>query len=334
MNGSSESYISEIRYGVPYGAEMTLTVTDTANFAYWRDRNNKIVSREPAYTFTVTGADEFVAVFNTKLTGKVTVVYESYYAQVIARTQLSAGSAATWKTPDTPTRLGFTCTGWSLEGDALVAAVESALATETTDDDVIVITPVYVRPADLYTVVVENGTGGGEYAYDTFVTLQADQPAEGMKFAYWVDENGTVLSYRTDYRFFVTENTTVKAVFVTEEAPVEPVGITVVQSVRKDTANGKLHFVSWAVVPEDCAILKAGFLVSTDQAVAESSEGITAENAARVATGTTEEGQLRYTYSVKSSKVVYGRAYLVYSDADGVLHTVYGETVSASLADE
>ena len=92
-------------------------------------------------------------------------------------------------------------------------------------------------------------------------------------------------------------------------------------------------FVSWSVIPEDYKIIKAGVIVTTDKTVGESGDGFNADTALRVATGTTDAGQLRYTYSVKSSKVVYVRAYLVCSDANGVLHTVYGETVSASLAE-
>jgi hypothetical protein len=246
---------------------------------------------------------------------------------------LNVSGAKKWTTPATPTRYGYLCEGWSLEGDALVAAIEQALATATTDDDVIVITPVYTLPEASAEVVVVNGTGGGVYQVNNFVTIQANAPAAGMKFAYWIDGNGTIVSYRTDYQFFLSETVTYEAVYVTENTAVNPEGLTCILEVSEDTANGKMIFVSWSVVPENFKIVKAGVIVTTDKTVGESGDGFNADTALKTVTGTTESGQLRYTYSVKSSKVVYVRAYLVCSDADGVLHTVYGETVSASLSD-
>jgi hypothetical protein len=333
VNGETEYYISEITESLPMGTALTLTVVDTANFAYWRDGKNKIVSRDPTLTVTVAGADEYVAVFNTKLTGKVTVIYESYYAQIIARTQLNVSGAKKWTTPATPTRYGYLCEGWSLEGDALVAAIEQALATATTDDDVIVITPIYTLPEASAEVVVVNGTGSGVYQVNNFVTIRSNVPAAGMKFAYWVDGTGKIVSYRTNYQFFLSESVTFTAVYVSEDTVINPTGITTILEVSKDVANGKLIFVSWSVIPEDYKIIKAGVIVTTDKTVGESGDGFNADTALKTVTGTTESGQLRYTYSVKSSKVVYVRAYLVCSDADGVPHTVYGETVSASLSD-
>jgi hypothetical protein len=182
-------------------------------------------------------------------------------------------------------------------------------------------------------VVVVNGTGSGVYQVNDFVTIRANSPAAGMKFAYWVDGNGTVVSYRTDYRFFLSESATFEAVYVTEDTVVNPEGLTTILEVSEDAANGKLIFVSWSVVPENYKIIKAGVIVTTDKTVGESGDGFNVDTALKPVTGTTEAGQLRFTYSVKSSKVVYVRAYLVCSDADGVIYTVYGNTVSACLTD-
>jgi hypothetical protein len=215
-----------------------------------------------------------------------------------------------------------------------VKAIENALATETTEDDVIVITPVYDLPPDACIVTVENGIGSGVYLLGKFVTAFANQPAEDEKFAYWIDETGTVLSYRPDYSFFATEDTVITAVFVAEDIVIDPIGLTRMLSITKDHENGKIIFVSWAVVPENCKILKAGVIVTTNQSVAESGDGFNADSALRVGTGTTEDGQLRFTYSLKTSKVVYARTYLVYSDENGEMITIYGDVIQTSLADE
>ena len=50
--------------------------------------------------------------------------------------------------------------------------------------------------------------------------------------------------------------------------------------------------------------------------------------------GTTTKHNYKYTWtkgSVTESQTSYVRAYLVYTDANGNTHTVYGETVSATL---
>jgi ABC-type sugar transport system substrate-binding protein len=126
----------------------------------------------------------------------------------------------------------------------------------------------------------------------------------------------------------------ITAVFVAEDIVIDPIGLTRMLSITKDHENGKIIFVSWAVVPENCKILKAGVIVATNQSVAESGDGFNADSALRVGTGTTEDGQLRFTYSLKTSKVVYARTYLVYSDENGEMITIYGDVIRTSLAEE
>ena len=100
------------------------------------------------------------------------------------------------------------------------------------------------------------------------------------------------------------------------------------------TENGKLIFISFSSVPEGFTITKAGVIITRDSAVGTSGDGFN-DKTAQYTIGNPWSGTAyRYTLTLGNQQagvVWYARAYLVYTDANGNSHTVYGDVVSQSL---
>ena len=210
-----------------------------------------------------------------------------------------------------------------------MAALERAFAA---DNKLVTIMPVYELRAESFTITVENGSGSGSYELNAIVTAKAEAAADGKKFSHWEDGTGKVLSYKESYKFYAAKNETITAVFVADSAKVEAVGTTDIVEALKDTANSKLTFVSMSTVPEGCTIVKAGVIATENAAVA---NGTFTDATATFVRGNAWTGSA-YRYSWTKGKVAEGttwyvRAYLVYADAQGNTHTVYGSVTSQTM---
>ena len=322
-----EYYSSESTQEYKLGATLTLTVEDTENFGYWRNENNAIVSRAYSLTFTVTGNENYTAVYNSNPRGKVTVIFESGYSQVMARTQVTETGALGLTMPRIPQKYGFTCSGWELDQAAIAARVKAALESADKTDDVITIKPAYTPIETVCTVKVTGGSGSGDYHVNDNVTLVANAPEAGKKFSHWVDGEGNILSYNEKFAFVIFSDLEAVAVYVDINENVDVKGIALTVGVESDD-DGAYTFITWLTVPEGCTMKKAGAIISIDPAIGLDPAKFTDENAAIVAGDATSATSYRYTATVKTSKVCYARAYLVYSDAEGNVHTVYGDIIA------
>ncbi len=332
-DGEPDYFTSENTTYYPLGAVITVCAIDDGYFGYWKNESNVIVSRETSYSFVVTENVTISAVYNNKATNKVTVIFESYYGQVMARTQVTPDGAMAIELPGVPSRYGYIPLGWELYNDGIRDAVTAKLQTATFDDDILIVRPLYSVIPNTYTVNVIGGSGSGSYISDTFLTVRANYPETGKKFAYWIDQSGTIVSYNTEYGFYVNADCVLTAVYVDAGTSVEPVGLTKVIDIVHDEENGKFTFVSWSVVPDGCRIEAAGIVYTTDATVAASESSFTTDNdAVKLRTGSSDGTSYRYSWTVKTSKVIYVRAYLAYTDSAGNVITVYGNiTSNASL---
>ena len=335
INGETKS--TEIKASYPLGSQITV-VCNSDDFEYWKNSAGMVVSRDKSYAFTVTGKETISAVFNTKLENKATVVFESYYGQVIARDQYAEGSTLA-ETPGLPFRYGYTALGWDYNGDGTYSASEDTFAKALergfdSEDKLVKILPVYQLNETTYRITVENGTGAGNYRQNEVVTVVANAASEGNKFSHWADGDGNILSYNEKYQFYAAKSITVTAVYVEDTEKVEAKGTTEIVDKYADKANGKLIFVSMSTVPEGCTIDKAGIIATNVESVGTSGDGFNADTAVYVRGNAWTGNAYRFTWyksNVGSGENWYVRAYLVYTDAEGNVNTVYGDMVSLTM---
>ena len=335
INGDNRTSVVTDFY--PLGSQIKVVCNDS-DFEYWKNSAGMVVSRDKSYTFTVTGKETISAVFNKKAENKATVVFESYYGQVIARDQYAAGATLA-ETPGLPFRYGYTALGWDYNGDGTYNAETDTFAKALergfdSEDKLVKILPVYQLKEVTYQITVENGTGAGTYKQNEVVTVVANAAADGYKFSHWADNAGNILSYNEKYQFYAAKNITVTAVYVKDTVKVEAKGTTEIVDKFADKANEKLTFVSMSTVPEGCTIDKAGIIATNDQNVAKSGDGFNAGTAAYVRGNSWTGNAYRYTWTkskVGSGETWYVRAYLVYTDAEGNVNTVYSDKVSQTM---
>lgn len=101
-----------------------------------------------------------------------------------------------------------------------------------------------------------------------------------------------------------------------------------IESVTADAEAETLKFVAMLNVPADCSIKLAGLVAD------ENKDNLIAGTAKFTKTKTTSCHNYQYTWTktkVTSDQTWYVKAYLVYIDADGNEHTVYGDTVAGKL---
>ena len=335
INGEEKSASTTIDY--PIGSKVTV-VCNNEDFEYWKNSAGMVVSRSKEYIFTVTGTESITAVINNVIQNKVTVVFESYYGQVMARNQYASGDTIATE-PGLPLRYGYTALGWDYNGDGKYDASEDTFAKAlergfASEDKLVKILPVYQLIEMTYEITVEGGTGAGTYKQNDVVTVEANTAPEGYKFSHWADGNGNILSYNEKYQFYAAKNITVTAVYVADTVEVEAKGTTEIIDMSIDKANGKLIFVSMSTVPEGCTINKAGIIATNVESVGTSGDGFNADTAVYVRGNAWTGNAYRYTWSkskVGSGDTWYVRAYLVYTDAEGNVNTVYGDMVSQTM---
>lgn len=333
IDGVEDYFASEIIMDIGFDSHVVVTVDDPTNFAYWRNSANVIISRSPVLDFYVTSTETYTAVYNNKVRNKVIINFESLFDQVMGRFQVAPDAITTLNMPTVPSRYGYTIVGWELSNAELKALAEERLATSDTTDDVIIVKPVYTKNAETKTITVIGGSGSGDYDKDSVITVVADPAAEGMKFSHWIDENGTILSYRNDYMFYVMRDMELTAVFVTEDTAVNPAGVAAIIEVVKDYDNRKISFAAFANVPDGFVIKNAGVIATSNASVGGDAAGFNVDTADYVR-GAADAGtatRFVWTKSKIGDETWYVRAFITYTDTNGNTVTVYGDILSANL---
>lgn len=291
-------------------------------FAYWVNEYGMIVSRDRSYRFTVTTAATLRAVYNTKAENMITVIFESYYGQVILRNQITEEEIDTLTLPSGPTRMGYTFKEWSAGAEEIRAALKAG-------ESVITIKPVYEVVDEEYEIRVTGGSGSGTYHINDKVTVVADEPKEGYKFSHWkeVGGAGAILSYNKTYQFFAGSVSEIEAVFVEDSEEVQEKATTFIENMVVDDTNDKISFVSMSTVPEGCKIIKAGIVATSNPEIG---DNVDASNAEYVRGNAWNGNAYRYTWTKKNysqNSIWYVKGYLVYEDSQGNINTIYSDEV-------
>ncbi|MDO5477831.1 MAG: discoidin domain-containing protein, partial [Clostridia bacterium] len=268
------------------GDEVTYTATPSEGneFMYWIEANTgKILGYEEGLKLQTTVGKSIQAVF-------AEVGGDSPYVGFFGRNGLNRLASAninkdktlgeqgnlTIPRAEKLYQTGYTFTHWLLGANEYTAEeVANLIVTENAD-----FTAVYVKDEDTtYTLTVENGTvvGGGEkFAYNTKLTVVANEAAEGKVFNYWT-VNGKIVSFAEEYSFYMPDSAvTVVAVFgdsVVEESIT--MSMTKSTSVIQD-ANGNdvdvAGFIVTRNIPDGATVLEVGIIYVKDKYYADNIE--------------------------------------------------------------
>ncbi|MGN0452785.1 MAG: CotH kinase family protein [Ruminococcus sp.] len=207
---------------LPIGATVTVTAVESGNtFIGWLNEGGTIVSTDLSYTFISSGNDYLKAQFSVAIEGVNTVTFKNDKANggrgfIVDMQYYAAGDEIIF--PDGPSQAGYDFAGWNMTAEQIQAELAAG-------NDVVVLATWTVRQV-YYNVVVNggtisDGTTEGEFLANRAVTVIAGAAPEGQKFAYWVDQNGKIKSYKAEYKFFVSYDIELTAVYVDEAEEIE-----------------------------------------------------------------------------------------------------------------
>ena len=326
---------------MPLAATVTV-VANEANgneFIGWMNAiTGAIVSTSETYTFTTAGNDFIKALYKTEVAGVNLVTFKNDRAagglgQVLDMQYYAAGDEVVF--PADPALAGFDFAGWNMTAEEIGAALAAG-------QDVTVL-PTWTAKIVYVGVSVNGGQitagmtdGNGGYLYNRAVTVVADAAESGMKFAYWVDQDGVVRSYKSTYTFNTYYDVELTAVYVAEDAAIAYEAIVGVAADPTVDATRIGYSLFWEISEELGTFVKGGILV-VEQKNYNEATFVVGGNAtdSNVTQGTPGAAQTNpqpgYTMNKTNSFVGtqwYAKAFVQYRDVNGVLQTVYSDMIA------
>ena len=238
-------------YKMQYYQDADITLTATADsgyvFAYWENGlSSSILSDSDIYEGILGTGINIKAVFTripTEATTYFNVIFKDKSNKILQSTNVNKNAAAI--APPAPTISGYSFAGWDQDFSNIM--------------DQMIITALYEREAQKYTITVEGGTlsGGGtsgEYQFDWPVTVVADSAPAGQKFSHWEKDNVKV-STKNSFSFFMPQHAAMlTAVFVEEDTILDDSPfITLSPDVLVDHSNKIIMFTAIRNIPADYA---------------------------------------------------------------------------------
>ena len=316
----------------PKGAVVTVTANEVAGatFIGWMNPvSGVILTTDYAYTFISSGNDFFRAMYVVEVEGVQMVTFKNDKANRVLDAQYYAESDEI-VFPEAPTQVGFDFAGWNMTEAEIKAAIAAG-------KDVTVLAT-WTKAVVPVQVTVNGGTGTGTYPANNQVTVKANTPEAGQKFAYWVDGDGNVKSYNAEYSFFPSGDVELTAVFVAEDAEIEYQILVSLDSIDYEAqaaANKAVFTYSW-YCPEGYTFVKAGLVAVNKDNFNEATfvAGTTDSNVYDRSPNSANNISVNtYTWtksSVMSGQTWVARAYVQFRDANGQVQTVYSDIVEAT----
>lgn len=334
INGGTQSG-GEANQDLNAGASITVKFTDeNQNFLYWENESGKILSKDKEYTFVLGSNTTIHAVTSEKNSSEektVFVVFLSAYQQIMSAGTYTSDGIVNDIYPDAPYKMGYEFVKWDKTVDEIKKAVGIT--------DQVIVAPIYqAKENSQYTIRVNYE--GVEKEAETY-TLQAGDskkvtaPAvEGKVFQYWKKGN-EILSYQPTITVWGVDNIKLTTVYANDKIDkVTTVNITGKTAEFDETSKKyKMTFIQNFALADTDKIVKTGFVYTT--------KGTLATDSALVLDGTgvgkavsslmTQEGS--YSFTAKTAdpnKTIYIRAFIQYTDSNGMLQTKYTDIVNAN----
>ncbi len=319
------------------GATVTLVANDVAGveFLGWVNDAGVTLSAEKAYTFLTTGNDYAKAMYKTPVDGVNVVMFKNDKAagnkgHIIDMQYYAAEDEVIF--PDAPSQAGYDFAGWSMTAEDIKAKL-------TAGEDVTVLAvwtlaKVYVDVAVNGGIIDTEAQENGKYLAYYAVTAVADAAPAGMKFAYWTDAEGNILSYKSTYKFYPAASVELTAVYVAEDEAVELTPI-VTLAANPTTEGEKITYIlAWDVDNSAVGTVTALGIIIVDKADYNADTFVHGTTDAKVfdrafSNRVAQSGE----YSATKTGSVYDHTYvaamwLTYTDATtGEAVTVYSDAI-------
>ena len=319
-------------YSQKFDLNTTITLEATGtDFLYWMNSSKKIISRDAATSFVLARDTSVTAVYKRSGESSAFVEFVSDYGQIMQAQNYEAESEI--EMPAGPAKPGYEFTGWDKTADEIRAAIAEGTKY-------IEVKPVYEKLNNIYrlTLVYDGEAEEPEQlAGDRNYTLTAKE-IEGRKFAYWQDDWGNKLSTSETYKYFLSRNVTITAVYVNEEETVAKEPLIAVTDAKGIVVDGK-NKISYTIirdVPEGYTLVRNGIILSTLEMYGEEGgadrlvlggEGVTE----RTSTNNNRNDYLNYNRTVNNDTDmrIYLKGYMiVQNDETGVTETIYSDIIN------
>ncbi len=318
---------------VPIGVEVIVTASSVSgeDFVGWINPvTGVIVSSQTSFSFVTSGNDSYTAVFKTPIWNFSMVMFKNDKVaggngRILDMQYYSTMDEICF--PEDPTQVGFEFAGWSMTQEEIIESIAN-------NQDVTVLAK-WTKAIVPVQVTVIGGSGSGIYNANNMVTVVADSAMEGEKFAYWIDERGNIKSYSETYEFFPAADTTVYAVFVTEEEIVDHQVLVSVDHIDTSSIADKNVFTYSWYCPDSYEFVKAGIVAVNKDNLVEDTFVVGSSDSNVYDRSPSEDSLIPVnTFTWTKSNVLPGqtwvaKAYVQYRDVYGSLVTVYSETVEA-----
>ncbi|MBR3971586.1 MAG: starch-binding protein, partial [Ruminococcus sp.] len=235
--------IEYVNPSMEFGKAVTLTAqtTNGNSFIGWMDaKTGDMLTTSATYSFFTSGNDVLVALYSTDIPGGGLVTFRNDKTNQVIEIQYYYAED-TIEFPADLSYPGYEFTGWQY-----TEAEIKAMLSEGKD---VTVNAVW-QSKDVYFEIVVNGgyiaesggSSGNSYIGYKGTTVKAT-PAENEKFAYWMDEEGNVVSYSEEYKFYPYKNTELTAVFISKiGSKVDIVGIKPIPEAGTETPEQKETF--------------------------------------------------------------------------------------------
>lgn len=250
---NGETY--SINVSVPKGNLVTVNYLND-DFEAWLNDKNRTVSDKANYTFRIAGD----TVINCVSKNAGIVSFYNANGDLITSKKFTKFTIGSF--PAAPTLYGHTFTGWDKTAEEIDEAVKAGKSVKVTAQ--------YKKNLTYYSLVLNGGEVvdtssddyNGEMSFREFSTVTVKASFETPIFRYWVDGNGNIVSYRREYKFYMSNNLELTAVYGVTPVTKQPTVRTI--SAYYDKENKRSVFVSERDVPDEYKILETGFLLSSD----------------------------------------------------------------------
>ena len=224
---------------------------------------------------------------------------------------------------------------WNTKADGKGDIITSSSIYANTDD-----TTLYAIWNDQFTVTIYNGESEtptiASYGIDDEVELNAQNVA-GKQFLYW-EVDGAKKSYSEHFwmRMYQGKDLIIRAIYGSESDLESQQPGTYISDIYRQYSGNKIVARSYSYVPDGYEIVKAGVVATLDANIANGTFDDQTATYPRAESVNGSNDNYYFTWSkskLTSEDTVYVKAYLVYKDADGVEHTMYGDLVTATLTE-